>query len=208
MGKPVTDSNVIRRIITMRETGHTLTEIVEHTRCSKSTVYRYIKEITIDPLYAQKLKNKQNKSANRSQKLWQEENENAANFLQNITDHERVILLIGLYWGEGTKRELNVINGDPDLIRNVIQGLLVLGVSQIDIKYTIRVYGLKTKEKCAKYWAASLGIKRNDITGYEILPQRSQRGRLMYGMCRIRVKRSQRFFKFIMSMINLLRAQH
>ena len=38
-----------------------------------------------------------------------------------------------LYWGEGTKRELNIINGDPGMMRVFISCLRSMGVNENDI---------------------------------------------------------------------------
>ncbi|MDO8566375.1 MAG: hypothetical protein Q7S04_04325 [Candidatus Moranbacteria bacterium] len=111
-----------------------------------------------------------------------------------------VLFIVALYWAEGGKRDLNLTNSDPDLVRIFIQGLFKLGVKKSDLRINLRLYG-DIKESVARaFWAQKLDILPESIRGINWLHGKKE-GKLPYGMCRIRVTRSGSYFKMIMSSI-------
>jgi hypothetical protein len=203
MGKTQIHASDIADIRSLRETGHSINEISRQVKCSKSTVQRYIKDVVVHEEYVSVLKDKQRVSVRRSRLMWNQEERKAKSFLNSMSERELIMLMIGLYWGEGTKRELNLINGDPYLVRTFLSGLYALGAKREDVRLSIRVYGKKHIKSSSSFWIAHLGLTPEHIVGYEIL-ENSGETRLIHGMCRVRIQKSQRFFKRIMSMIHLL----
>lgn len=203
MGKAQLDKITVQKIINLRKSGHSLNEITQQVKCSRTTVYRYIQDVSVGGKYLELLKRKQGRSAYRSELMWNEERERAERFLSEINEREIFFLLVGLYWGEGTKRELNLINGDPRLMRVFLRGLYSLGVRSEDIRMNLRVFGAHNMNKTKSFWLSQLKLTPDNLVGFEILPNNGG-VRLPHGMCRIRVVKSQRFFKRIMSMIHLL----
>ncbi|MFZ2522642.1 MAG: hypothetical protein WAX44_03135 [Minisyncoccia bacterium] len=106
--------------------------------------------------------------------------------------------------GEGNKKELSIINSDPSLIRVVLSCLKELGISNNEIKVSLRLFEDIDKKEAVNYWSKFLNISRSMINHFEIKHGRKV-GKLKYGMCRIRVKKSAKYFKLIMSMIDLIR---
>lgn len=203
MRKPNLEIEKVRTIKSLRKTGHSIHEIARIVRCSKSSVQRYVAGVSVEKRYTAVLLQKQRVSTHRSVQMWEEEIGVARRIIEPMSSRDAIILMIGLYWGEGTKRELNLINGDPALVRQYLQGLYALGVSKQHVRINIRVYGEANKEKCRKFWLNYLQLSNEHLVGYEVLSS-SGETRLQYGMCRVRIAKPQRFFKRIMSVIHLL----
>ncbi len=71
---------------------------------------------------------------------------------------------IGLYWGEGTKRDKNSVrlgNSDPRLIRKFL--IFLRHFYQIDerkLRFGLQVFGDMNKKKVLSFWAHSLGVSK------------------------------------------------
>ena len=70
---------------------------------------------------------------------------------------------IGLYWGEGSKKNRNSIkicNSDPALIKKFIEFLVkILGVNKNLLKFSLQIYDDVDPENTKKYWINYLKIK-------------------------------------------------
>ncbi len=69
---------------------------------------------------------------------------------------------IGLYWGEGNKRNKNSIkigNTDPALIKKFIEFLVkILGVKRKNIRFSLQVFSDMNSEKAKRYWLEELKV--------------------------------------------------
>ena len=205
MPKPRLQEEKIKQIITLRKAGYTLPEIQKVIGCANSTVLRYIKDVTVTGDPGRQLKYRiAHRQKYASEVAWSNASTLARTMLGDLTPRDMLIFLAGLYWGEGTKREFNVINGDPDLMKSVLRGLYLLGVDKNDIRISIRLFGTDTKKSATRYWLDRLDLPSTSVVGYEVLPKKSSSGPLKNGMCRMRVARGGQFFKQIISMVDLL----
>lgn len=204
-GKPVT-KNDVEIMIKLRRTGHSLPEIRKITARGNATVFKYIKNVKILDEYKDILRSKQGGSKNRASKEWCIASKKVKEILPEITTHGKLFILAALYWGEGTKRELNIINSDPDLLRVFVECLSEIGVTRDMLRVTIRIYKDTSEVNARKYWAEVLGIPEKGILGVNVLEGKKD-GKLKYGMCRIRVAKGAKYFKLIMSMIELLKSK-
>ena len=116
-----------------------------------------------------------------------------------------MLILACLYWGEGNKNELNIINSDPNLIRIFVNCLKKLGVRNEDLLVSARIYEDLDPEKVKSFWAKTLDIDKKLIRSINVLSSK-KKGKLKYGMCRVRVRKGARYFKIIMSMIDLIKS--
>lgn len=70
---------------------------------------------------------------------------------------------IGLYWGEGSKKNKNSIklcNSDPALINKFIEFLIkILGADKNRLKFSLQIYDDVDPEGVKKYWIQYLKIK-------------------------------------------------
>jgi hypothetical protein len=69
---------------------------------------------------------------------------------------------VGLYWGEGTKSNLNSVrlgNTDPDLLKNFILFLEKLyGIKKDKLRFGVQVFTDLAPAVCLKYWCSTLDI--------------------------------------------------
>jgi hypothetical protein len=204
-GKPVTKKE-IKKIKKLRETGHSLPEICRVLKRRNSTVHRFAKNIVVLPEYINILRQKQGGSIRRSEEFWKKANDKADFLLKRIDKRDRLFILAALYWGEGAKRELNIINSDPELIKVFILCLREIGVKEKDLRISLRIYDDIDATDAKKYWAKVCGINTKNILNVNVLIGKKS-GKLPFGMCRVRVTKSAESFKLIMSMIKFIKSQ-
>src|SRR3989338_9771818 len=200
MGRESLSKNEVDQIVHLRQTGHTLSEIRHTVKSGYGTVFKYMKDVPILPEHTELWKAKRGGSKFRAAKEWQEAKEKVKGLLCPLGKKERLIILACLYWGEGNKSELNLINSDPSLIKLFVSCLRDIGVDKKQLKVTIRIYSDVDKKDAIKFWSGVIGVSSKDISGVNILSGK-KKGKLKYGMCRVRVQKSRLYFKLIMSMI-------
>lgn len=191
-------------MVSLRQTGHSLPEICKITSRGNATVFRYVNNIKVLPEYVEILKSKQGGSKNRAIKDWDNSAKRAEKFLNIINSRDKLLILAALYWGEGTKRELNIINSDPELLRVFVECLTEIGVTRDKLRVTLRIYEDMAEEEIRRYWAHVLSIPEDSIISVNVLKGKKD-GKLKYGMCRIRVTKGAPHFKLIMSMVELIK---
>jgi len=206
MGKLKTAEKIINKIANLRKKGYSISEISLYTGKSKSIVSRYIQGVEVLPEYISILKKKQGGSKVRSNDLWEKSKISASNILGKITTRDKMILLVGLYWGEGTKSELNIINSDPILLRAFINFIKDFGVSKERIKASVRIYEDIDSKKAITYWSNILDLNKSQFFKVELREGR-KKGKLEFGMCRLRVEKSSKEFKLLISLINNIKEQ-
>ncbi len=109
-----------------------------------------------------------------------------------------------MYWGEGSKSEFNLINSDPLLIKLVYGFMIATGVEKSRIHFSLRLHDDLDEKKSIKFWCDLLDIPPSKIT-YVALIKGDKKGKLKYGMCRIRMEKSGDYFKYVMSVIDLIK---
>ncbi len=204
MGKQALLKSEISKIKKLRETGHSLPEIQSILNRGYGTVYRYIKGVSILPEYKEIWKVKRGGSRSKSLKEWEYSRLQASNLLNDFNSRDKMLILACLYWGEGNKTELNLVNSDPHLVRVVISCLKEFGIKDKEIKIGLRLFEDISEVDAIDFWLKFLGLPKGSITFFEIKKGKKV-GKLKYGMCRVRVKKGGKYFKLIMSMIDLIR---
>ena len=194
----------VRRIIDLRKIGHSLNEIRRLTGHSNSTVLRYIAEIVVLPEYRKQLREKQGGSILKAKRNWKNAQHEASILITRPSRKDRLLVLASLYWGEGTKSELNLLNTDPSLIKVSVRCLKELGIDKSDLRVSIRTYEDLDRDTVITHWARVVGIPKKKILNVDVLKGR-KKGKLKYGMCRVRVTKGARHFKLIMSLIEEIR---
>ncbi|MCD8561678.1 hypothetical protein LRY29_01235 [Candidatus Saccharibacteria bacterium] len=87
----------------------------------------------------------------------------------NLSPYETVLygLGVGLYWGEGNKRNRNAVrlgNTDPGIIATFINFLVVVcGVNRDSIRYSLQIFSDTSEERALSYWLSKLHIHKNQI---------------------------------------------
>ncbi|MFA6341005.1 MAG: hypothetical protein WCX27_02060 [Candidatus Paceibacterota bacterium] len=199
MGKAQISKEKISKIIELRRKGLSLNEIRKEVLVGKSTIFKYLKGVKT-PF---DLRN--TGSIRKSKREWEYARGIASNLIKTISGKERMLILACLYWGEGNKKELNLINSDPDLIRIFISCLMDIGVKKEDLLVSVRMYEDMNIGKVQNFWSKITGVGKNSMKKADILVGKKI-GKLEYGMCRVRVRKSGTYFKLIMSMVDLIRS--
>jgi hypothetical protein len=206
MSKPSLSKKEIQKIKNLRKTGHTLSEIKNITKKANGTIWKYIEKVSILPKYQEIWKIKRGGSKAKSGREWKEAENKASNLIKNIGLTEKMLILSCLYWGEGNKTELNLINSDPVMLRVIITCLKNLGIKEDGLKVSLRLYEDINKEEAILFWSKVLRLNKNLIQKIDVIHGKKI-GKLKYGMCRLRVKKGGKYFKLIISMINLIKSK-
>ncbi len=209
MKKPRLTNEEIKKIISLRKIGHSLSEIMLVVPKGKATIHKYIKNIVLSKKYKAILEKKQRGSRNKieSKKEWELSRIFVKEKLGKLTKRDLILISGMLYWGEGNKKyELNIINSDPLLMRIFIMGLMVLGVSKDRIKISIRLYSDLDESVSVEYWTKQLGLSRENLVSISYVDGK-KKGKLPYGMCRLRVQRGGLYFKQLISIMDYVKSR-
>lgn len=85
---------------------------------------------------------------------------------------------LGLFWGEGSKRNMHAVrlsNSDPALVKKFIDFLV--NIYQIDrkkLKFQLQIYGDLNTNKMISFWAKYLSVKNTQFFKTIILEKRGQ----------------------------------
>ncbi len=200
MGYLKTSDEKIKKITELRKSGLSLNEIHKLVHIGRTTIYYYLKDVKTN------FDLRKTGSIRKSKREWDESKILANNLIKNISKEGIMLVLACLYWGEGNKKELNLINSDPNLIRVFVNCLIEIGVKIEDLFVSVRIYEDMKEEKVKSFWAKIIGIDKKLFKGTDILIGKKN-GKLEYGMCRIRVRKAGKHFKLIMSMIDLIKSK-
>ena len=195
--------NKINEITLLRATGNSIPEIARRTLVGKTTVQRYVRNVQIPEVYLSSLKERQGGSKARAHAMRENVLEEAMNKVGFITKRDYLFLLIGLYWGEGTKRDFCIINSDPLLIQTFILCVKELGIPKHRLSLSLRVHSDISIPKAKKFWANTTTVSAKNIEYVEVI-EGKKKGKHPYGMCRVRIRSGIRERVFIQSLISLI----
>lgn len=189
----------INKIKSLRSQGYSIIEIGKELKRPKTTIFRHMQGVKILPKFLINWAGKRGGSKKRKKlkeiKFFAE----AKRLIQELSYKEKIILLSALYWGEGSKRDFGLSNTDPNLIRVFIGCLKdVFKIDKSELRVSIRAYEDLDKNKCLNFWSKVTGVKKEDFVNVNILAGR-KKGKLEYGMCRVRVTKGGDFLKKIKS---------
>ena len=204
-GRPVTNEDR-RQILKLRKTGHSLPEILKITGRGNSTVFSIVRDVIVEEPYLSMLRAKQGGSKVLARKRWELAALDAVKKVGTLSERDKLLILAALYWGEGNKTELNLVNSDPALIHVFIMCLKALGVEQKDIRVSARIFSDMDRNDVLKFWSTITLVPVSEFRTIEVIHGK-EKGKLKYGMCRVRVRKAQAFFKSIMSMIECVKSE-
>ncbi len=189
--------DIIDIIQQLRKKGWSLPEIQQELKIGYGTVYRYIKNVDILPEYKHVWLGKRGGSIKRKLQLLEKAAGKAKTAVASLSTKEKLLFISAIYWGEGGKKDFGLSNTDPMLVQLFINGLRdVFNVPEENIKLSIRIYEDLDREKCLNYWASITGISKEKFVGVNIL-KGNKKGKLEYGMCRLRVRKGGDLLKYI-----------
>lgn len=190
-------------LVRLRKQGKSIPEISRETGTPITTVQRHIKGVQVPPEFQTILREKQGGSKDRARGLRLNIATHVEKLLGKMSRRDYFLLLIGLYWGEGTKRDFSVINSDPFLIQTLIHCLEVMNIPKSRLSISLRVHTEISIPKAKAFWAETTGLPERLIDRVEII-EGKKKGKLPHGMCRVRVKSGIRDRLLIQSAIALI----
>jgi len=159
----------------------------------------HIKGVKILPEHKKEWLGKRGGSIKRKIILKKKAKDKAKKLINLLTKKEEIIFLSALYWGEGNKKDFNLINSDSQLIKIFVKGLRELfKIKTEELKISIRIYEDTNKNECLKFWSKITEAPVNKIGSVDILKGK-KKGKLTHGMCRVRVKKAGNLLKYMLA---------
>lgn len=192
----------INKIRELRLKGYSLPEIKKVVNVGYGSIYRYIKDVKILPQHHKTWFGKRGGSIKR--KILAEENakSKAKKLINSLTRREKLIFFSAIYWGEGSKGDFGLSNTDPEMISILIKGLNELfNITESDLRISIRIYEDLERDKCLNFWSKITGVKVENFVSVNVLSG-NKKGKLSYGMCRVRIRKGGGLLKYIKAIKN------
>lgn len=204
MGKAPISTDKIEGIYKLRSHGYSIPEIHEILKLPKSTVLRYSKKVEILSEFKERWLSRRNASKIISERQLVIAQNQAKQLVQGFNKKSWALVAASLYWAEGTKKDFSLTNSDPEMIRVFINILRsTFSVKNEDIKVSIRLYEDLVKEEVIKFWSGIVGFDLTNKVQVTILSGRKV-GKLKFGMCRVRVRKSGLLLKTIFAINKLV----
>lgn len=197
MGKKKLDADKILEIKTLRSNGYSLPEISRKLNIPKTTVFNYVQGVKILPEFIELWKMKRLGSRYLKNLKEQKAFEEAIELIDELSIKEIMLFIAALYWGEGSKKDFGLSNTDPDLIKVFINGLRkVFNVEEERLRISIRIFEDMDREECLNFWSKVVGVPKDKFINVNVLYGK-KKGKLQYGMCRVRVTKGGDLLKQI-----------
>lgn len=179
----------INEIKKLRQLGHSISEISSIVNCGEGTAFTYAKNVKILPKYYPLWLEKCNSSKFLADQRLKCAAQKAKKLLKYVTIRDLILIGTMLYWAEGAKRDFTFSNTDPEMIKIFVYILrIVFKIKNEQFHISLRIYEDLNKKQCLQYWSKITGVALNSKTFVDVL-RGSKKGKLKYGMCRIRVKK-------------------
>jgi hypothetical protein len=189
--------DIIQKIKLLRSQGCSLPEISNQLKVSKTSVLRYIEGVEILPEYLSEWAGKRGGSKKRRIKKELQALAEAKSLVGMLSKKEKLLFLSALYWAEGSKKDFSLSNTDPFLIKIFVEFMREVFELEDDRFYiNVRLYEDLDKEKCLSFWSEVVRIPKSNLKGVNIL-QGKKKGKLQFGMCRVRVAKGGDLLKKI-----------
>lgn len=190
-------------IVRLRKEGMSIPEISAYSGMAKTTIQRHVKGVVVPKALQKRLKEKQGGAKRRANGMRENCLEEASLLVGKLSSRDFLMIVIGLYWGEGTKRDFSLINSDPKLLQTFMICLKEIGISKERISLSLRVHSDISIPESKTFWANTLKMPRDEIRRVEVIEGRKN-GKLKYGMCRIRISSGIRDRLLLQSAIGLI----
>ena len=175
-----------------------MSEIKKKVPVGYGTVFRYIQGVKVKSKYKAVWLGKRGGNKKRKWLAQIRASQKAGRLIKHpLSPREKAIFLAALYWAEGSKKDFNLSNTDPQMIEVFVKGLEeIFGVPKDQIRVSIRIYEDLDKQKCLDFWSQIVGIPKEKFVNVNILKGKKE-GKLSYGMCRIRITKGANMLKYM-----------
>jgi hypothetical protein len=165
-----------RMVVELRRKGKSYSEIKKIINVSKSSLSLWLKDVVLTNEQIAGLKMKKVRAVERyKSSMRKRRKEKLKSYYENqikkwvpLSQREKFIAGLFLYWGEGNKVSRNAIsisNTDPSVIRFSLYWLeKCLHFSEKEIYITLHLYSDMDIEKETEFWSKTLGINENRFT--------------------------------------------
>jgi hypothetical protein len=197
-----TSPDVIQEIERLRMSGSSLKSICKSLGLPKSTVASYTRLRPNNQLNS-------NAGGDAVRTYWDRKREEivkaATSEWKVVRRDPRMMLFLGLYWGEGFKTQgtIGVTNNDPSIIKICFQ-VCKQRSPEKNIKVDVFCYPSHDKEHCRFFWNSVLNTEVNikDAVEQRSEPLEDVHPRCLYGRCTFRYNHYE-FFWRVMTWIKL-----
>jgi len=164
------------------------------------TAFRYVREVEVALEYRKNWLGKRGGSIKRKRIAEEKAQLRARRVIGSLTDKERLIFATALYWGEGNKKDFILTNSDPRLVKVFVTGIRrIFSLPKDRLKAGIRIFEDMDHDRCLEFWSGVVGIPVEDFVSTEVLKGK-KKGKLPYGMCRIRVSKGGEMLKYFQAL--------
>jgi len=177
----------IQKIRSLRADGYSLSEISKELRIPQATVFRHIKGVKILPEFLTEWSIKRGGSKKRKLLKENQAFEDGKNTVGKLSKKEKLLFLSALYWAEGNKKDFILTNSDPSIIKIFVDGLReIFDIPENKLRISVRTYEDLDRDKSLSFWSEVTRIPVEKFLSVNVLTGK-KKGKLEYGMCRIRV---------------------
>ena len=198
MGKFLSEA-IIEKVREFRRMGNSVPEISNQLVIGRGSVLKYIVGVEVDSRLAPFWRGKRGGSVRRMENSWNEARIKAKMRVSDMSSETKLLVLASLYWAEGSKKDFSFMNGDPGMVAlfvNLIRE--VLDVKECRIRPSIRIYSGMDELKVKDFWSKMLDIDLEMFGNTEVV-KGNKRGKLIHGMCRVRVLRGGDLLKYLIA---------
>ena len=161
------NKNILQKIYL--EDKLSVTEIAKLLKCSSGRINYWLQKHNI-------------KKRTISEAIYQKHNPSGDPFKFNVPKSDKRMFLfglgLGLYWGEGTKRNKHAIrlgNTDPDLIKSFINFLVsIYNIDKNKLKFQLLSYDDLDQDELISFWTKYLSVKNTQFSKTTILKRRGK----------------------------------
>lgn len=174
----LTKTDEKRQAIELRKSGLSYNEIKQKVNVSKSTLSLWLRSVGMAKRHARRLSEKQRMSQKKASYLWHQKRvekvqrikQQAAAEVHKLSDKEKWLIGICLYWAEGSKEKnkstpVQFTNSDPHMVFLFREWIIkFLKQNPADIIYSLYIHERTGNLDCALgFWADFLGIEPHNI---------------------------------------------
>lgn len=213
-----------KKAIELRNKGKTYSEILEVVPVAKSTLSRWLKDVKLARKQKQRITKKKQqgrkRGARRKREIRIEKTQRikrqASSEIGNLSEREKWLFGIALYWAEGTKPKshrpsvrVEFANSDPLMVKLYLEWLIdIVRIDPSRIKFGLYIHENKRSEieKEKKFWSEIIGFPMNSFNyiyfkDHNPKTKRKNQGNEYHGMLRIMVTKSTDLNRKIMGWI-------
>ena len=176
----------------LRRKGKSIKSIAEELGVAKSTASLWCREVTLTKTQSERLTKNQIAAGHRGRMIGAEMNrqkkikniekqEKEANRLVGTLSHrDKLMLGIGLYWGEGVKSGsscASLVNSDPDILLVMIEWFEQLGVKRSDLRPYVYISEIhrSRESRILAHWSKTLRIPMTQFKNIIFLKNRPKK---------------------------------